>query len=259
VARRGRKWMISLGVLVIVLAGLFVIADRVAANVAAGRIAEQAQKEMANRDITAPKKPDASFSGFPFLTQVLAGKYEKVTISVDQPRTARVQLQHLTIAANQVRAPLDTVTSGNGRVTADTVTGTATMGWDVVQTLVDQSPLKRIPGLDASQLKISVKDNKMTMSAPVVFAGLKLNLQAAGTLAVEQGEVHLQIEDLRADNGGTTSAISQDFINRYRALLNVKVDVPQMPYKLVINKVETTDKGVLVTATADNVVLAGQT
>ena len=257
-ARRGRRSLVVLVVLLVVLAGLFVVADRVAANVAESRISDQAATEMRNRGITSAQEPDVSVGGFPFLTQVLAGTYQKVTISVDQPQSGRVKLQHLTIEANQVHAPLNTLTSGQGQVTADTVTGTAKLGWDVVQSLIDQTPLRQIPGLDASQLKVAVDNNKLTMSAPVSFAGLKLTLVAAGTLTVANGEVRVQIEDLRTESGGATSSVSKDFINRFRDAFNVKIDVPQMPYKLVINKVQTTSEGITVTATAANVVLAGQ-
>jgi hypothetical protein len=259
VAGRGRRSLIALLVVLVVLGGLFVVADRVAANVAERRLADQAVSEMRKRDITSAKKPDVTIGGFPFLTQVLAGRYQKVTIDVDHPQNGRVTLDRLTIAADQVHAPLNTITSGQGRVTADTVQGTATMGWDVVRGLIDTTPLKRVPGLDVSKLDVAVKDNKVTMSAPVAFAGLSLTMQAAGTLTVTKGEVHLQIQDLRATSaGGGVSSIPPSYMNQYRDALNVKIAVPSLPYDLVINKVETTASGILVTATAADVVLAGQ-
>jgi hypothetical protein len=258
VARRGRRSLIVLVVLVVVLGGLFVVADRVAANAAESRIAEQAQAEMKNRGITSASRPAASVGGFPFLTQVLGGTYQKVTITVDHPQSEQAKLDKLTITANQVHAPLKTLTSGAGQVTADTVSGTANLGWDVVQTLVDQSPLKQIPGLDVSRLKITVKDNKLNMAAPIAFGPLKMTLQAAGTLTVAEGQVRLQIENLSAGNGSSASTVPQRFLDQYKDAFNVKIAIPQMPYKLVIDKVTTTDKGVVVTATAANVVLSGQ-
>ncbi|MCW2640918.1 MAG: putative secreted protein [Dactylosporangium sp.] len=258
-AVRGRRWLIALVVVVVVLVGLFVVADRVAVNMAEKRIADQAATEMRNRDIVSDKKPRASIAGFPFLTQVLGGTYQKVTINVDHPRNGRVTLDYLTLVANQVHAPLDTIRSGHGRVTADTVVGTAAIGWDVVRELVDTSPLRQVPGLDVSKLTITVKDNKMNLAAPVAFAGLNLQLQATGTLAVAKGEVHLQLDDLRtASATGGTTAIPPSFLNQYRDRLGVKIAVPNLPYSLVVNKVETTANGIMITATAANVVLAGQ-
>jgi hypothetical protein len=246
-------------VVVVVLVGLFVVADRVAVNMAEKRIADQATTEMRNRDINSDSKPRAAIAGFPFLTQVLSGTYQKVTINVDHPRNGRVTLDYLTLVANQVHAPLGTITSGHGRVTADTVQGTAAIGWDAVRELVDTSPLRQVPGLDATKLKITVKDNKMNLAAPVAFAGLSLQLEATGRLAVTKGEVHLQLDDLRAasPNGGTTP-IPPAFLNQYRDQLGVRIAVPSLPYSLVVNKVETAPTGILITATAADVVLAGQ-
>lgn len=258
-AGRGRRSLIALVVVVLVLAGLLVVADRVAVNVAETKLADQAVIAMRDREITSDRRPGVSIGGFPFLTQVLAGKYQKVTIDVDHPRNRQVTLDHLAIVANQVHAPLDTIRSGQGRVTADSVAGTAKMSWDVVRSLIDTTPLRQIPGLDISRLSVAVQDNKVNLSAPITFAGVHLTLQASGTLTVTKGEVRMQIEDLRAVSpDGGTSSISPAFINQYRDRFNVKVAVPSLPYDLVINKVQTSSAGVLVTATAANVLLAGQ-
>jgi hypothetical protein len=258
-AHRGRRWTIGLLVFVLVLAGLFVVVDRVAVNVAEKRIADQMVTAMGDSDITSARKPTVTIGGFPFLTQVLAGRYDKVTIDVDHPKSGQVTLEHLVIAASQVRAPLKTITSRQGQVTSDTVRGTATMSWDVARSLIDTTPLRQVPGLDIAKLNVAVKDNKIDLSAPIVLAGLRLTLQAAGTLAVTKGEVRVQIEDLRVTsaNGGST-VIPPSAIEQYRDRLNVRVAVPKLPYALVIDKVQTSAAGVLVTATAANVVLAGQ-
>jgi hypothetical protein len=259
VAGRGRRRLVALVVVVVVLVGLVVVADRVAVNLAEKRIADQAAIEMRNRDITSDTKPRASIAGFPFLTQVLSGTYRKVTINVDHPHNGRVALDGITIVANQVHAPLDTIRSGHGRVTADTVQGTAAIGWDVVRDLVDTTPLRQVPGLDVSKLQITAKDNKLNLAAPIAFAGLNLQLQASGTLAVTKGEVHLQLDDLRAASAnGTTTPIPPSFVDQYRDRLGVKIAVPSLPYSLVVNKVETSANGILIIATAADVVIAGQ-
>jgi hypothetical protein len=259
VARRRRRWLITLVVLVVVLAGLFVAADRVAVNVAEERMADQAVAEMGNRDITSASRPKVVISGFPFLTQVLAGKYAKVTIDVDHPKNGEVSLDRLVISANRVHAPLKTVTSRQGQVTSDAVRGTATMSWDAVRSLIDTTQLRQIPNLDISKLAVTVKDNKVNLSAPITILGLSITLQASGTLAVAAGEVRVNIEDVRSvsDNGATT-AIPKSLLDQYRRQFNVRIAVPQLPYALAINRVETSAGGVTLTATAANVVLAGQ-
>jgi hypothetical protein len=259
VARRGRRSLIALLVVVMVLAGLFVVADRIAANMAEQRIADQAATEMRNRDITSDSKPRADIAGFPFLTQVLGGTYRKVTIEVDRPRTGAVALDRITVVANQVHAPLDSIRAGRGQVTADTVQGTASMSWEVVRNLLDTTPLRQVPGLDVSKLTVTAKDNKINLAAPIEVAGMSFQLQAAGTVAVNRGEVRLQLDDLRAVSaGGGAAALPASFVDQYRDSLGGRIAVPSLPYSLVINKVETTADGILLIATAANVVLSGQ-
>lgn len=65
-------------VVVVVLGGLFVAADRIAVSVAQHKAAQRAQvtENLAER-------PKVSITGFPFLTQVLGGKLEDVKVSAD--------------------------------------------------------------------------------------------------------------------------------------------------------------------------------
>lgn len=258
-ARRGRRSLIALLVVLMLLVGLFVLADRVAAGIADRRLAAQAQTAMANRQITSEQAPTAKIHGFPFLTQVLAGTYQEVTIDLDHPRTPKATLEHLTIDADTVHAPLDTIRSGNGRITADAVQGTATMTWDEARTLLDTTPLSRVPGLDVSKLNVSVNNDNVVMSAPVAFGPLAFTLRATGTLAVASGQVRVRISDLAVTGAnGSTSQVPKSFIDRYKSAFDIGLAVPSLPYSLVINKVTTSGSGVLVTATASNVVLSGQ-
>jgi hypothetical protein len=65
-------------IVVVILGGLFVAADRIAVSVAQNKAAERAQ---ATQGLT--HKPKVSIEGFPFLTQVLTGKLDEVKVSAD--------------------------------------------------------------------------------------------------------------------------------------------------------------------------------
>ena len=56
-AGRGRRVWIALVIVLIVLGGLFVAADRIAAFAAERTIADQAKKELVARNITSPSDP----------------------------------------------------------------------------------------------------------------------------------------------------------------------------------------------------------
>jgi LmeA-like phospholipid-binding len=249
-----RKTAITLIVLVVVLGGLFVVADRVSASAAESTISDQAVKEMNARQITSPDKPHVSVGGFPFLTQVLRGRYDKVTIKVNQPRYQNnVKLEQITLVAAPVRAPLKAITSHQGQVTADTVTGTATMTWDEVRSLLD---LAGIPGIDPSKVQLTVVDNQVRLRIPLSALGQTVTVTAGGTLTVANGQVRFQVSQLTPEGDNVPSVVT-DVINRYKSRLSVTVKVPAMPYKLTVRKVQTSNDGVVATASADNVVLAG--
>jgi LmeA-like phospholipid-binding len=247
-----RKAATVLIVLVVVFGGLFLVADRVGASAAEKTISEQAVKEMNARGITSPDKPHVSVGGFPFLTQVLAGKYHKVTIKVDQPTFKNnVKLDGLTLVATPVRAPLKAITSHQGQVTADVVTGTATMNWDEVRALVD---LAGIPGIDPSQVQLSVVDNQVRLRVPLSFLGQQITITAGGTLTVANGKVKFQVSTLTPEGDNLPNL--NGLVNQYKQRLSVTINVPALPYKLTVNKVQTSSQGVVATASADNVVLA---
>ena len=69
---RGRRAIIIFFVTLLILIGLFVIADRVAVRFADNQFATQIQKQGFS------SKPQVSIEGFPFLTQVAAKQFNDV-------------------------------------------------------------------------------------------------------------------------------------------------------------------------------------
>src|SRR3954466_12486202 len=91
-ARRGSKIGIVLVILLMIIVGVLFVADRIAVHSAEDRIAQQTRKELVARNVSMASDPRVSIAGFPFLTQVIGGKYKKITISVNQPKVNNVQL-----------------------------------------------------------------------------------------------------------------------------------------------------------------------
>ncbi|TML33547.1 MAG: DUF2993 domain-containing protein, partial [Actinobacteria bacterium] len=117
--RRGGRLMVGLLVVVVVLAGLLVASDRIAAYAAERTIATQAKKELAAREITTPTEPKVSVGGFPFLTQVAKGRYDRITIHLDHPSSQGVTLDVLDVTATGVNASTSAIVNGTGSITAD--------------------------------------------------------------------------------------------------------------------------------------------
>jgi hypothetical protein len=257
VAGRGRKLGIGFVVLVVLLLGGLVVADRLAAQAAAKQVAQQAQKELVARQIKADS-PTATISGFPFLTQVLGGVYQKITIKVDQPEANGVKLRDITVVATSVHADAQAVLKGVGTVTADKVAGTANLDWDAVRGLIQ---LAKLPNIDPKAIKLSVVNNQVEVRLPLNLPGDQpVTLKATGALQVADGKVRIKLGGLTTEGARLSPLLEtlvRNYIQQHGDSLVATINVPAMPYQLVIDKVETSDAGVLVKASADNVRLAG--
>jgi hypothetical protein len=108
---------------VVVLLGLAVAADRVALAITEDQAASALQS---SQHLTS--KPDVSVPGFPFLTQLAAGKFDEVTVSADDIAVGTnhdIQLARVDVDLHDV-----TVSHNYSTVHANTATASARMGYD---------------------------------------------------------------------------------------------------------------------------------
>jgi hypothetical protein len=249
---RGRKIGIALLVMLVVLLGLVVVADRVGASVAEDRIAQQASEELRKAGATTEGDPTVEIGGFPFLTQVLGGTYEQITITADKPQSDDIKLEKLTIVATDVNAAASDLLNGRGPVTAEQITGTATMSWDTVRTLISLANLP-VP-FDPAQLKVSVVDNKVELRLPIELASFRTTLLATGEITVAEGQVRLKLTSIDTE-GGELPQVAKRAFDNFKNRLTATIRTPKMPYTLTIRTVQTDESGVRVTATAADVQL----
>ncbi|WP_326567012.1 DUF2993 domain-containing protein [Amycolatopsis rhabdoformis] len=133
--RRVRRWLIVLGVIVILLVG----ADFGAAAFAEHTISQKAREQLGLSD-----DPSVDIHGFPFLTQALSGDYSHITVSADGVPVGG-ELRDLGVSAEleDVTAPLSDLTAGNTKnVKIGKLTGAVT---------IKASDIARIPPLDKIQ------------------------------------------------------------------------------------------------------------
>jgi LmeA-like phospholipid-binding len=250
-AGRGRKITIVLVTLLVLLVGAFIAADRIAAHEAEAAIAKQASQELAARQITSPSRPKVSIAHFPFLTQVAAGKYDKITIKVDKPSTEGVTLDRFDVVATDVHAKASDVLHGTGTVTADNVTGTGDVPWDQVGKLITLS------GVDASNVTVSADaQGKITAKIPVNALGVSTTVVATGSVTVTKGVASVTIDNVTAE-GGNQPALVNALLSQVKQQMKVQVQLPKLPYNLQVTSVDATQAGLKVTATAAHVALAG--
>ncbi len=244
--RRGRRALITLLVMLIVIAGILFAGDRVAANFAEKKIADQVSSEAAAQNVQA-SPPEVSVGGFPFLTQVLAGEYQEISIVLRNVKGDvdgdAVSLPRLDVVAHDVTASLDTLRSGQGDVIARTVDGTGTITYDSVTALMNQ------PGL-----KLSEREGKLLATAPIEVAGQRFTVNGAADLSIQGRQIKIQLKDATAD-GLPAVPLAQELVTRFIQRISINVDVPALPFNMVLKQVTAAPDGLAVTATADNVPL----
>lgn len=244
--RWGRRLLITLIVLLVVLGGLLAVADRVAADVAEGAIADQVTQEMAKQEVrSAP--PEVGVGGFPFLTQVLAGKYESISIllrDLEGPAQGRtVRVPELEVHARDVAASIQTLRSGQGDVVARTVEGTATISYGTVSAFIDQEGLT-----------LTESGGKLSVTAPLEVLGQRLTVRGNADLTVDEGQVAIRFADLTAD-GLPDIPAARALVNAYAQQISVQVPLPALPYGLEVQEVRALPEGLAVTASAQDVPL----
>jgi hypothetical protein len=95
-------------VTLLVLVGVLVAADRIAAGVAGARIASRVRTSEG-----LATTPDVSIRGFPFLTQVVTGHYGDISVTAHGLRRDGLLLQQVQVSLRGVRVRLGDVASGS--------------------------------------------------------------------------------------------------------------------------------------------------
>jgi hypothetical protein len=245
--RWGRRLLVTLIVLLVIIGIALVVLDRFGKSYAERVISDRVAQQVANQKATSDK-PDVTIEGVPFLTQVASGNYKEIKIeltdfagSTGNGQTIKMPL--LDIRAKDVRAPLDTLRTRQGNIVATAVTGAGTIDYAQLAKLINQKGLT-----------LSEKDGKLIAAAPVSVLGQTFNVSGAATIAIQDGVVRVRFSDVTAQ-GLPNVPLVRNVIDSYVQRLALNLKVPALPLKLVVQKVQPTSAGLVVTAGANEVPL----
>jgi hypothetical protein len=223
--RRGRGLLIGLIVLLVIIGIVLFVGDRVGRSYAERIISDKVAEQVSNQKATS-EKPDVTIEGFP----------------ADQNGTKKIKLPLLDIRARDVKASIDTLRSG-GNIVAGTVTGTGTLDYKQLASLVDQ------PGLTLTE-----KNGQLTGAAKVQALGQSLNVTGVAKLTVSDGVVHVRFANVDSPDLPNIPGIKA-LVAGYADKLGIDVQVPALPLKLKVQKVQPQADGLQFTAGATNVTL----
>ncbi|MFD8736765.1 DUF2993 domain-containing protein [Streptomyces sp. NPDC059618] len=246
-----RALRISL-ILLVVLGGLFVLADRVAVGFAedeaAGRI--KSTEGLAST-------PDVSIGGFPFLTQVVAGEFDDVKIGIKdyEAPTGGTGSSAGTIRIDDLTAEMHGVAfSGDySSATAGSATGTASISYAELLKAARSGPTEVAPGVKAQVIGLSDGGNgkiKVTVSGTVLGAKLPEPVSVLSSVTVSGDTVRVHADSL--PKLGVQLAEG-----RIRSITDFQQKIEKLPGGVRLDKVQAAPDGVEISVKGSDVRLVG--
>jgi hypothetical protein len=218
---RGRRWLIALIVLILVLVAVDFGAKAFAENAIATKIDSSGLGT----------KPSVDIEGFPFLTQVASRDLSQIDINASNFTVKQVVISSLHATATGVRPNA----SFNG-ATISKINGTVVVSFATVTHLIP------IPGLTVSADPADGPD-AIKFSSSLGGAVGKIEHSSSNVVTVQVGNL-TGLAGLASLLGGSSIASSYTF------------DIPTLPAGLVVRSITVTSQGIVATAAAQNTTLS---
>ncbi len=230
--------MRALLVVLLLLAGLALLADRVAVGVAEDQVAGQ----LAGKGGLVGT-PEVDITGFPFLTQAISGRYEDVRIALDAEELGQPEGTRAAVSLRGVHVPLKAVLAGSvTEVPVERIDGSATLSYDLLAAEL---------GSDAT---VSPEGDGLRITRTVELLGYTLPVSAAGTVALDGDQLVVDVE--RATGAGVE--IPSFLVSQVSDLLDLRYTVPELPFGLQLTGVAPAADGVEVRVEATDTVLTAE-
>jgi hypothetical protein len=218
---RGRRWLIALVVLIIILVG----ADFGAKAIAESAIASKIDSSGLGT------KPSVDIEGFPFLTQVASRDMKQIDINASNFTVKQVVISSLHATATGVH-----VNGAFNGGTVDKINGTVVVSFATVTNLIP------IPGLTVAADPADGPD-AIKFDSSLGGAVGKIEHPSTNVIKVQVGSL-TGLAGLASLIGGSAIASSYTF------------DIPKLPAGLVVRSISVTSQGIVATASAQNTTLS---
>ena len=228
--------MRALLVVLLLLVGLVLAADRIGEEVAEDQVA----RVVAERAGLAGA-PELEFGGFPFLTQAVAGRYEDLRVSLTGADLGQPEGTSADVSLQGVRVALSDVLSGSvQQVPVERVDGTATLSYDLLAAQLG-------PGATVTR-----EGDGLRVERTVEISGVTVPLTATGTLALDGDTLVVDVDEVTSDGVDVPGFLT----DRVSDALDLRYGIPELPFGLQVTGVAAGDDGVRVAVSATDTVLS---
>lgn len=220
----------------VVLLVLLVAADRIGVVVASRVLASKLRTSAA-----LDTDPSVRIRGFPFLTQALNGRYDRLDVETGALRRGGVRLSSLDVSLHGVRVPLSQALSGDVKaVPVEGLTASAVVTYADVARVGDLAGISVAPA--GSQVMVTAR---LTVLGQSVTATASSSVRLSGrTIVITAQKVTVL--------GQTNPLLNAALAGR----LDLRVPIGVLPYGLGLTGVDVTAAGLVLAARSGPTVLA---
>ncbi|GGO46598.1 MULTISPECIES: LmeA family phospholipid-binding protein [Streptomyces] len=236
-------------IVVVVLGGLFVAADRFAVNFAEGEAAEKIKTQEG-----LSSTPDVSIKGFPFLTQALGGKLDDVEIGI---KDYDAKSDGDTIRVADLSATMHGVdfSSDYSSATADSAAGVARISYEELLKAAKAEPVKLPLGATGEVVGLSDGGNgKVKVEVEVSKGGTKLPkpVHVLSTLTVEGDSIRVHADTIpkNLEVMGISIPLPEGMV---RDVTDFQEKITDLPGGIKLDTVQAAPDGVDVAVKGENV------
>jgi hypothetical protein len=229
--------MTRLLVLLLVLAVIAVVADRLAVRAVEQTVASRLADA---GDLTTT--PAVHVRGVPFLAQAVRGRYDDVVVRVEGVQAGQLRVHGFVAQLRGVEVPLREAVAGSVReVPVDELTARAVLTYTDMTAAVADRGLRVAPA-GAGRARVT---------GSVQVLGRTLEVTAISTASLEGREVVVTAERFEVGNAVADTVLSAALGNR----LDFRLSFGELPYGLVLTDLRAGDDGVVLHARSDGAVL----
>jgi len=233
-------------VVLLVLLGVLVLAAGVA-DAVARRLAERELAAQIRSSQQLPAPPEVTIRGWPFLTQVLAGRYQQIDVRIQQfPVQQGVRVQGLDAQLRGVRVGLGELLRGSVQeIPVGAVQAAGRVG---LQDLAD-AVQRQLPGV-LENVSLTPRGNgTLLVTGTYTGFGGPLPVRGEVRLSVDGGQLRLAVRP------ESLTSVPEPFRTEIVRLLTVSVDLPDLPFGLRVLGVDVDADGVVLRVGGTGVVL----
>ena len=229
--------MKALLVVVLLVLGLLVLADRVSVGYAEDQVAQQLAEQGALAGT-----PEVDIAGFPFLTQAVGGRYDEVAISLTAAQLGQPEGTRADVVLRGVEVPLSSVLAGSVQeVPVERVDGTATLSYALLSAQL---------GADT---ELTREGDGLRITRTVELLGQQVRLTATGQVTLDGDDLVVDVDEA----AGAGVEVPDFLLDRAAGLLDLRYTVPALPFGLQLVDVRPAAGGVDVRVEAEDAVLSG--